>query len=139
MIAHCRRAGGAFTPHSPRGRQPDRQGHRRAAQTGSAAAEAAASPTKENEMKLLKLSGLAVIAGLLLVVAPGERAQAAPMTSQGLAAAVQRDVIPEATEVHYRRHAHRHHHRWHRHHHVRRYYGHPHHYRHHHHHRRHWR
>lgn len=94
-------------------------------------------------MKILKLSGLAVIAGLLLIAAPGDRAQAAPLASPGIATTVQREVIPQATEVQYRhrRHYHRHHHhRWHRHHHIRRHYGHPHHHRHYrHHHHRHWR
>ena len=93
-------------------------------------------------MNILKLSGLAVIAGLLLIAAPGERAEAAPLSTPGIAAAVQQGAIPQATEVHYRhrRHIHRHHHRWHRHHHVRRYYGPRHHHRHYrHHHHRHWR
>lgn len=93
-------------------------------------------------MKILKLSGLAAIAGLLLIAAPGERAQAAPLSTPGIAAAVQRDAIPQTTEVQYRhhRHMHRHHHRSHRHHHVRRHYGHRHHHHHYrHHHHRHWR
>ncbi|NEW94562.1 hypothetical protein [Rhodopseudomonas sp. BR0M22] len=93
-------------------------------------------------MKILKLSGLAMIAGLLLIAAPDKRAEAAPLSTPGIAAAVQRDAIPQATEVQYRhhRHMHRHHHRWHRHHHVRRHYGHRHHHHHYrHHHHRHWR
>jgi hypothetical protein len=85
-------------------------------------------------MNILKLSGLAAVAGLLLIAAPENRAQAAPMASQGLAAAVQRDVIPDVTEAHYRRHWHRHaqrrhHPHWRRHHWQRRHW----------HHRRHWR
>ena len=69
-------------------------------------------------MNILKLSGLAAIAGLLLIAAPTDRAQAAPMSSAGMATTVQRDVIPDVSEVQYRRHHHgyRHHHRY-RHHH----------------------
>jgi hypothetical protein len=62
-------------------------------------------------MNIFKLTGLAAIAGLLMIAAPADRAQAAPMSSAGIAASVQRDVIPEVSEVQYR-----HHHRGYRHH-----------------------
>jgi hypothetical protein len=93
-------------------------------------------------MNILKLSGLAAIAGLLLIAAPADRAQAAPMSSAGLATTVQRDVIPDVSEVQYRRHHHgyRHHHRYRHHHGYRRHFHRPHrHYGPRHHYRRHWR
>ncbi|QDL99604.1 hypothetical protein FLL57_20835 [Rhodopseudomonas palustris] len=95
-------------------------------------------------MKIWKFAGLAAIAGLLLIAASGDRAQAAPLATPGIATAVQRGAMPEVTEVQYRRHRHyhRHHPRAYRHHHVRRYYAPPRHYRHHRHHyrhHRHWR
>ncbi|MBB1090966.1 hypothetical protein [Rhodopseudomonas pseudopalustris] len=96
-------------------------------------------------MNILKLTGLAAVAGLLLIAAPGDRAQAAPMAAAGLATSVQRDVISDVSEVQYRHHHHGYrHHRHVRPHHYRghhyghrshRHYGAP---RHHHHHR-HWR
>ncbi|ABD05056.1 conserved hypothetical protein [Rhodopseudomonas palustris HaA2] len=92
-------------------------------------------------MKILKLSGLAAIAGLLLIAAPADRAQAAPMSSAGLATTVQRDVIPEASEVQYRHHrGYRHHPRYRHHRAYRRHMHRPHrHYGPRHHYRRHWR
>lgn len=93
-------------------------------------------------MKLWKLSGLAVVAGLLLMAAPGDRAQAATLAAPGIATAIQQGPIAaEVTEVHWRRHRHHHHgHRhWRRHHH---HHGYRHHWRghrhHHHHHGRRW-
>lgn len=63
--------------------------------------------------------GLAAVGALLALAAPTERAQALSLSNPGAAAAVQQDVKPEATEVHWRHHYHRHH-RWHHHRHWRR-------------------
>jgi ribonuclease HII len=96
-------------------------------------------------MNFLKLSGLAAIAGLLLIAAPTQRAEAAPVAAAGIASSVQRDVVPNVSEVQYRHHRHgyhhhhgyRHHPRAHRHwHRPHRHYGHHRHIRPHH---RHWR
>lgn len=71
-------------------------------------------------MDIRKASGLVAVAGLLLVSAPGERAQAASLINPGIAASVQDGALTNTTEVrwrhrHWRRHHHRHHHRhWHR-------------------------
>jgi len=73
-------------------------------------------------MQFTKVLGLAAVGALLALAAP---ANAVSLSNPGAAAAVQEDVRPETTEVHWRHH---HHHRWHR----------WHHYRHHHHHHRHW-
>ena len=67
-------------------------------------------------MNIKRISGLAAVAGLLLIAAPAERAQAASVHSPGIAAAVQSGVLGDATEVHWR-HRHWHHRHWgHRHH-----------------------
>ena len=72
-----------------------------------------------------KVLGLAAVGALLLVAAPVERAQAAPLINPGAAATVQQDARQQmTTEVHWHWH-HHHHHRWH----WRRW---------HHHHHRHW-
>ena len=71
-------------------------------------------------MQITKVLSLAAVGALLALVAPTERANALSLSNPGAAAAVQQDVKPEATQVHWR------HHRWHRWHHHR-------------HHHRHWR
>jgi hypothetical protein len=77
-------------------------------------------------MQFTKILGLAAVGAVLALASP---ANAVSLSNPGAAAAVQEDVKPETTEVHWRhRHHHHHHHRWHR--------WHRHH---HHHHHRHWR
>lgn len=99
-------------------------------------------------MNLAKILGLFAVGGLLLVAAPGQKAEAASPMTPGVASTMQ-DSAGLATNVQHRRH-HRHYHHRHyrRHHHWRPHYWHPrphhwhrpHYYRHHHHHhRRHWR
>ena len=61
-------------------------------------------------MKVMKVLGLAAIGAVLVLVAPGERAQALSLASPGAAVAVQDDAKPATTEVRWGRH---HHHRWH--------------------------
>ena len=73
-------------------------------------------------MQITKVLGLAAVGALLTLAAPTERASALSLSNPGAAAAVQQDIKPETTQVHWRHH---HHHRWHRWHH-------------HHHHHRHW-
>jgi hypothetical protein len=72
-------------------------------------------------MNVKQILGFAAVAGLLVVAAPTERAQALSLISPGAAAAVQQDTSNLTTEV-----------RWHRHH-WRRHYGHHRHW-----HHRHW-
>jgi hypothetical protein len=67
-------------------------------------------------MNVKRILGFAAVAGLLIVAAPTERAQALSLSTPGAAAAVQDESVKNTTEV-----------RWHRH--WRRHYGH----------RRHWR
>ena len=67
-------------------------------------------------MNVKKIMGFLAIGGLLVLAAPGERAQAVSLASPGIAAAVQDDSGKLTTEV---RWGHRWHHRrwgWHRHH-----------------------
>lgn len=61
-------------------------------------------------MTLMKVLGLAAVGAVLVVAAPGERAQALSLNSPGAAAAVQEDAKPATTEVRWWRHRH---HRWH--------------------------
>ena len=68
-------------------------------------------------MKMTKVLGLAATGAVLVLVAPGERAQALSLASPGAAAAVQDDAKPATTEV---RWWHHHHHHWHHRHHWRR-------------------
>ena len=63
-------------------------------------------------MKMTKVLGLAAIGAVLVLVAPGERAQALSLASPGAAVAVQDDAKPATTEVRWGRHRH-HHWRWH--------------------------
>lgn len=77
-------------------------------------------------MQFTKILGLAAIGAVLALAAPA--ANAVSLSNPGAAAAVQEDIKPATTEVHWRHRHHRHHHRWHR--------WHRHH---HHHHHRHWR
>ena len=62
-------------------------------------------------MKMTKVLGLAAIGAVLVLVAPGERAQALSLASPGAAVAVQDDAKPATTEVRWGRH--HHHWRWH--------------------------
>lgn len=59
-------------------------------------------------MNVTKISGLAAIAGLLLIASPVEHALAAPLAGPGIAAAVQSGAIDNTTEVRWHRHWHRH-------------------------------
>jgi len=69
-------------------------------------------------MNVRRILGFVALAGLLLLVAPTGRAQAATLIGPGLAAAVQSGPIADVTEVRWRRGWHRHHWRrhygWHR-------------------------
>ena len=85
-------------------------------------------------MNVKRILGFAAIAGLLMIAAPTERAQALSLSSPIAAAAVQDESGKLTTEVHYHRHwgyhrHHWHHHYWHRHH-WHRHYWHRHHWRH---------
>jgi hypothetical protein len=60
-----------------------------------------------------KILGFLAIGGLLVLVAPAERAQAVSLINPGIAAAVQDDSGKLTTEVRWHRH-HWGHHRWHR-------------------------
>lgn len=81
-------------------------------------------------MNIKTISGLAAVAGLLLIAAPAERAQAAALHGPGIAAAVQSDVLDNTTEVRWHRHWRHRHWGWHHRHHG---------WRHRHWHHRHWR
>lgn len=70
-------------------------------------------------MQVTKVLGLAAVGALLALAAPTERANALSLSNPGAAAAVQRDVKPETTEVHWRYHRYHRHHRWHHRHHHR--------------------
>ena len=86
-------------------------------------------------MNVKKILGFAAVAGLLIVAAPSERAQALSLSTPGVAAAVQDDSAKLTTEVRWHRHwGWRRHHHWHRHYHWRRHHWHRHHW-----HHRHWR
>ena len=70
-------------------------------------------------MRLNRILGLTAVAGLLVVVAPAERAGAVSLASPGIAAAVQGEAALGTTDVrwhrrHYGRHHGWHRHRWHR-------------------------
>jgi hypothetical protein len=79
-------------------------------------------------MNVKRILGFAVVAGLLALAAPAERAQAVSLSSPGIAAAVQDEAGKLTTEVRWHRHYGYHRHwRWHRHHHWRRHYWHRHH------------
>ncbi|NVN85786.1 MAG: hypothetical protein HXX15_06815 [Rhodopseudomonas sp.] len=67
-------------------------------------------------MNVKRILSFVALAGLLLLVAPTGRAQAASLISPGIAAAVQSRPIGDVTEVRWR-------HGWHRHYHWRRHYG----------------
>lgn len=88
-------------------------------------------------MKILKMAGLAAVAGLLMIAAPGNRAEAATVHSPGIAASVQAGTLDAVTEVQYRHGHHARHHRYMHRHHAHRRWVYPH--RHHRHHHRHWR
>ena len=81
-------------------------------------------------MNVKKMAGLAAVAGLLIIAAPTERAQAMSLSSTAVAATVQNESGKLTTEVRWYHHHWHHHHYWHRH------YWHHHHWRHHH--WRHW-
>jgi hypothetical protein len=82
-------------------------------------------------MNVKRILGFAAIAGLLMIAAPTERAQALSLSSPIAAAAVQDDSRKLTTEVRYHHHwGHHRHWGYHRHH-WHRHYGHRHHWRHH--------
>jgi hypothetical protein len=88
-------------------------------------------------MNVKRILGFAAIAGLLMIAAPTQRAQALSLSSPIAAAAVQDESSKLTTEVRYHygyrhHHHHYHHHYWHRH------YWHRHHYHHHYYRRHHW-
>jgi hypothetical protein len=66
-------------------------------------------------MNVKRILGFAAVAGLLMIAAPTERAQALSLSSPIAAAAVQADTGRLTTEVRYH-HRHWHHHHWHHHH-----------------------
>jgi hypothetical protein len=88
-------------------------------------------------MNVKRILGFAAVAGLLMIAAPTERAQALSLSSPIAAAAVQDESGKLTTEVRYHRHWGYHHHHWHHHywhrHHWHRHYWHRHHW-----HRHHW-
>jgi hypothetical protein len=85
-------------------------------------------------MNAKRILGFAAVAGLLIMAAPAERAQALSLSSPVAAAAVQDESSKLTTEVRYHRHW-GYHHRWHHH----RHWGyHRHHWHHHHWHHHHW-
>lgn len=53
-------------------------------------------------MNVIKILGLAVIGGLLVLAVPAERAQALSLSNPGAAAVIQDDVRPDTTAVHWR-------------------------------------
>ncbi len=63
-------------------------------------------------MDIKKLSGFMAVAGLLLIAAPTEHAQASSLINPGIAAAVQDSAASNTTEVRWHRGWHRHF-RWH--------------------------
>jgi hypothetical protein len=65
-------------------------------------------------MNVKSILGFAAVAGLLIVAAPGQRAQALSLSSPGAAAAVQDQSLNNTTEVRWH-HGWRRHHRHHRH------------------------
>src|SRR3954453_24142976 len=71
-----------------------------------------------------KILGLVAVAGLLLLGAPAQRAEALSPVNTGIATAVQDEAGKLTTEVRcHRHHGWRRHHGWHRHHGWRRHYG----------------
>jgi hypothetical protein len=88
-------------------------------------------------MNVKRILGFAAVAGLLMIAAPAERAQALSLSSPIAAAAVQDESSRLTTEVRYHRHWGYHHHHWH-HHHWHHHYWHRHHWHHHYWHRHHW-
>jgi len=70
-------------------------------------------------MTMKKLLGLLAVAGLMFVVTPSQRANAMLLANPGAATAAKQASSGMTTDVHWRRHWHRHHwrrHHWHRHH-----------------------
>jgi hypothetical protein len=65
-------------------------------------------------MQVTKVLGLAAVGALLVLAGPAERAQALSLSNPGAAAAVQRDIKADTTEVRWGRH-HGWHRGWHRH------------------------
>jgi hypothetical protein len=65
-------------------------------------------------MNMMRILGFAAVAGLLMLAAPIDRAQALSLSSPAAAAAMQHDSSNLTTEV--RWHHHWHHHFWHHHH-----------------------
>jgi hypothetical protein len=88
-------------------------------------------------MNVKRILGFAAVAGLLMIAAPSERAQALSLSSPIAAAAVQDESSKLTTEVRYHHHRGYHHHWGHHRHHWRRHHWHRH-YRHHHHRHRHY-
>jgi hypothetical protein len=83
-------------------------------------------------MNVKRILGFAAIAGLLMIAAPTERAQALSLSSPVAAAAVQDDAGKLTTEVRYYHHHHYHyHHHYHHHHYWHRHHWHHHHWHHH--------
>ena len=67
-------------------------------------------------MNVKRILGFAAVAGLLIVAAPTERAQALSLSTPGAAAAVQDDTGKLTTEVRWHRHWGWRRHHWRRHH-----------------------
>jgi hypothetical protein len=88
-------------------------------------------------MNVKRILGFAAVAGLLMIAAPTERAQALSLSRPIAAAAVQDESGKLTTEVRYHHHWGYHHHRWH-HHRWHHHYWHRHHWHHHYWHRHHW-
>ncbi|MEH2473225.1 hypothetical protein V1281_005589 [Nitrobacteraceae bacterium AZCC 2161] len=76
-------------------------------------------------MNVKMMLGLTAVAGLLVVAAPAERANAVSLVNPGIAAAVQGETATGTTEVRWHRGWHRHH-GWHRRHWHRRHWRHRH-------------
>jgi hypothetical protein len=65
-------------------------------------------------MNMTRILGLAAIGAILMLAAPGDRAQALSLSNPGAAAAVQDGSRQMTTEVRWGHHRHHHRH-WHRH------------------------
>jgi hypothetical protein len=65
-------------------------------------------------MNMTRILGLAAVGAILMLAAPGDRAQALSLSNPGAAAAVQDGSRQTTTEVRWGHHRHHHRH-WHRH------------------------
>jgi hypothetical protein len=68
---------------------------------------------ENDNMKMMKVLGLAAVGALLVLAAPSERAQALSLSNPGAAVAVQDGANSTVTQVGWHRHGHWHRH-WHR-------------------------